>query len=98
MSTYPGFTFKAAREFPLATAFLMARHRADCRADGESPDNPLVASLVHARARVRRWAAEHLHIVPGSPSSGTQSPGYCALMHFVIGASNLESRISNLET
>lgn len=88
MSTYPGFTFKTAREFPLATAFLMARHRADCRADGESPDNPLIAALTKARARARRWAQKHLLIIPGAQEPGTQSPGFEPLMRFVGGLNN----------
>jgi len=63
MSTYPSFDYNRARAFPLATALLMARHRADVRSNGESPNSPLTQAIVNARARVRRYYEKNFRIV-----------------------------------
>jgi hypothetical protein len=49
------FTFNQARLFPLGTTVLFMRHVRDVMTNGESQDNPLIAAMVRARQRVRRW-------------------------------------------
>jgi len=83
MATYPGFTFSAARAFPLATALLMARHRADVRAGGDSADNPLVRAMINAREAVRKFALAHCTLMPGAPLAGAPpSPGLAITLAF----------------
>jgi hypothetical protein len=48
-------TFNQARLFPLGTTVLFMRHVRDVMSDGGSAGNPLVAAMVRARQRVRRW-------------------------------------------
>jgi hypothetical protein len=62
------FTFQTARLFPLGTVVLFMRHVRDCQSDGESADNPLVAAMVRARERVRRWYEATHEIVGGQES------------------------------
>lgn len=63
MNTYPAFDFTRARLFPLATALLLSRHRRDLRSEVSSPDNPVVAAMVRARARTRAFYEAHFEIV-----------------------------------
>ena len=86
MSTYPGFTFHTARVFPLATAFLMARHRADLRSDGTSPHNPLLHAIMKAQDATLAFAKRHCTIIPGAPAPGAPpSPGMAAVLAFAGG-------------
>lgn len=64
------FTFHQARLFPLGTTVIFMRHVRDVMSDGESQDNPLVAAMVRARQRVRRWyEATHriVDVIEGGP-------------------------------
>lgn len=64
------FTYSKARTFPLGTAVLMMRHVRDCKAGGDSPDNPLVMRMVRARALVRRWYRATHEIIPNEEGAG----------------------------
>ena len=70
MSRY-GMTYKNAMLFPLGTAARLMGHVRDVASGGTSPENPVIAAMLRARQRVRRWyVATHEIIAPVAKGVG----------------------------